>query len=232
MTRKRLLLFDIDGTLIRDSGAARESYAIALEAVYDFRGGVSQYDFSGKTDPEITHMVLGDAGYDERTISDRMPQLWQRYTSELRNRVDEARIHVLDGVFELLRTLESHPGVIIALLTGNIEPGARIKLAPHRLNEFFTFGAFGSDHKERQMLPPIAIERARSLHGFDFDARDVVVIGDSIYDVRCGVPHGATTIAVATGRTPREVLAAENPTHLFDSLEPTEALVHAVIDGA
>jgi phosphoglycolate phosphatase len=224
----RLILFDIDGTLIRDDGAAREAYAKALREVYDFPGSLHRYDFSGRTDLQITYEVLRHAGYSEDDIEEKIGRLWSVYVEELRRLVSAVRIRILPGVQDLLERLASETHVTLGLLTGNIEPGARVKLEPHHLNRYFPFGAFGSDSREREDLPPIAVERARRLHGHRFEGRDVVVIGDSIYDVRCGVPHQATTIAVPTGVTPAEKLRAENPDYFFDSLEPTEELLAAV----
>jgi len=116
----------------------------------------------------------------------------------------------LPGIRELLDRLASMDDVTLGLLTGNIERGARLKLAPAALNDYFPFGAFGSDSARREDLPPIAVERASKIDGHRFRGRDVVIIGDSIYDVRCGVPHEATTIAVASGKTPAEKLRAES----------------------
>lgn len=226
--RPRLLLFDIDGTLIRDDGAAREAYTLALEHIYGFSSTLAGYDFSGKTDPQITHWVLGDAGFSREEVEARLPDFWDLYLAGLAERVDRHRIEVIDGVEALLDQLQDDDRFVIALLTGNIEPGARIKLSPHRLYERFRFGAFGSDSEHRENLPPIAVERARQHTSTDFDPRDVVIIGDSIWDVRCGVPHEATTIAVSTGRTPAELLRAENPDHFFESLHPTSELLDAI----
>jgi phosphoglycolate phosphatase-like HAD superfamily hydrolase len=225
---KRLILFDIDGTLVLDDGAAREAYSIGLEQVFGHSGSIRQYDFSGKTDPEITHMVLGDAGWSREAVDERLDALWDVYTRELAARATAERIRALPGIFPLLEELSRDRTLQLALLTGNIERGARIKLAPHGLNDYFAFGAFGSDHHQRDMLPPIAIRRALEATGIEFSPRDVVIIGDSIYDIRCGVPHGATTIAVPTGRTPAALLQAENPHHLFPSLEPAAPLLDAI----
>lgn len=228
--RQRLVLFDIDGTLIRDDGAAREAYATALSEVHGYQGGsLRKYDFSGRTDTQITYEVLCDSGFDLPSIDAKMDRLWEVYIRELKKLVNATRIRVLPGVLPILQTLSKTPGVILGLLTGNIEPGARIKLGPHDMNRFFAFGAFGSDAQEREHLPPIAVERAQQLHGHKFDPRDVVVIGDSIYDVRCGIPHQATTIAVATGHTSADKLRDENPDHFFDSLEPEGAVLSAIL---
>lgn len=225
---KRLVLFDIDGTLIKDSGASRTAYKTALQRAYGFDGDVTRYDFSGKTDPEITYMVMGDAGLSTEEIERGFETLWTTYIGELSRRASRDTIQLLDGVTDLLEQLARRDDVVLALLTGNIEPGARLKLAPHALNDYFPFGAFGSDDHRRVELPPIAIERARAALGCDISGRDVVVVGDSIYDVRCGVPHQATTIAVATGKTAAETLRAERPDYLFESLAPTPELIAAI----
>ena len=227
---RRLVLFDIDGTLITDRGAAREAYADALDAVYGYEGDLARYDFSGRTDPQITFMVLRDAGYSDEAIEDALPQLWEVYLTHLaRNAARPDQVHVLPGIRDLVAALASHAEVILGLLTGNIERGARIKLDSAALNETFPFGAFGSDSMHRERLPPIAVERALAFCGRQFEGADVVIIGDSIFDVRCGVPHGATTIAVASGKTPIERLRAENPTHCFqDARDP--GLLKAILD--
>lgn len=224
----RLVLFDIDGTLVTDGGAAREAYAVALEAVYGYRGELRRYDFSGRTDPQITHMVLGDAGFSGDAIDAAMPRLWEHYLAAL-ERSAPGRVRELPGIHPLLETLAADGRAVLGLLTGNIEPGARIKLGNAALNDFFPFGAFGSDSARREELPPIAVERASRACGHRFEGRDVVIIGDSIYDVRCGVPHGATTIAIASGKTPADALRAENPDHFFASAEDRDALLAAII---
>jgi phosphoglycolate phosphatase len=223
----RLALFDIDGTLLADHGAAREAYGEALEGVYGFRGELRRYDFSGRTDPQITHMVLGDFGLSRPEIEAAMPRLWERYLAALARNAP-GRVRVLPGVLELLDALRHEPGVVVGLLTGNIEPGARLKLGAAALNDYFPFGAFGSDSEDRAELPPVAVERASAAVGHRFHLRDVVIIGDSIYDVRCGVPHGATTIAIASGKTTAETLRAEKPHHFFLTAEDRQGLLEAI----
>jgi len=223
-----LVLFDIDGTLVSDGGAAREAYAVALEAVYGYRGELRRYDFSGRTDPQITHMVLGDAGFPAEQIDAALPRLWEHYLASLA-RSARGRVRELPGIRPLLETLDADARVVLGLLTGNIEPGARVKLGNAALNDFFHFGAFGSDSARREELPPIAVERASRIAGHRFEGRDVVIIGDSIYDVRCGVPHAATTIAIASGKTSAEALLAESPHHFFPTAEDHDALLAAII---
>jgi phosphoglycolate phosphatase len=220
---RRLVLFDIDGTLITDGGAARFSFAEALRNVFGYEGDLRRYDFSGRTDPQITLMVLRDAGWEDADVAARFDDLWREYIDGLSRNATADRVQVLPGIPALLDALKDQ--VMLGLLTGNIEPGARLKLAPPALNDYFPFGAFGSDSANREELPPIAIARA----GHPFSGEDVVIIGDSIYDVRCGVPYGATTIAIASGKTPAELLRAENPRHFFESAEDLDALLSAIL---
>lgn len=226
-TERRLVLFDIDGTLITDDGAARDAFAEALAEVYGFRGDVRRYDFSGRTDPQIARTILHDAGWSEAGVDSRLPTLWDRYLAGLARNAP-GRVRALSGIRALLDAIESDDRLTLALLTGNIEPGARLKLGAIDLNHFFPFGAFGSDSARREELPPIAVDRAATATGHTFSSSDVVIIGDSIYDIRCGVPHGATTIAIASGKTPAEKLRAEKPDHFFDSAEDLKAILHAI----
>ena len=220
----RLVLLDIDGTLITDGGASREAFALALDEVYGYRGDLRRYDFSGRTDPQIARMVLRDAGHEDGEIDGSMPKLWSIYVKELSHQA-AARARELPGVRALVEVLHARSDLVLGLLTGNIEPGARLKLSGPDFNRYFPFGAFGSDSEYREELPPIAMKRA----GHDVRGRDVVIIGDSIYDVRCGKPHSATTIAIASGKTPAETLLAENPDHFFRSAEDLDGLMAAIV---
>ncbi len=226
---RRLVLFDIDGTILTDGGASRSAFADALERVYGYAGDLSRYDFSGRTDPQIAHMVLADAGIDRDEIERALPKLWELYLGGLERNVANGRVHVMAGIPELLAELHTHEEVVLALLTGNIEAGARLKLGGANLNDYFPFGAFGSDSANRNDLPPIAMHRASQHLGKEFRGADVVIIGDSIYDIRCGVPYEATTIAVASGKTPAEKLRAEKPTHFFEDVSDLASMLRAVL---
>ncbi|MBI2214055.1 MAG: haloacid dehalogenase-like hydrolase [Acidobacteria bacterium] len=225
----RLVLFDIDGTILRDDGVAREAYAVALREIYGHERSLRPYDFSGLTDPQITRIVLGDAGYSSDEISSKIDALWEVYLREMRSRISGQRVRLMPGVVALLELLEGEGDAVLGLLTGNIEPGARIKLGSHELNGYFPFGAFGSDSAVRAELPPIAALRAAEHTGLRFAPCDVVIIGDSVHDIRCAVPYEATSIAVPTGPTPAEALIAESPTHFFETLEPGPRLLEAIL---
>jgi len=229
MTRRKLVLFDIDGTLVRDDGAARDAFSAALVTVYGYDTRLDRYDFSGRTDPGISRMVLTDGGFALSEIEAGIGGLWDAYLDGLRARISPELVRVMPGIPSLLERLQAMPEVTLGLLTGNIEPGARIKLSVHDLNRYFPFGAFGSDSPQRDELPPIAVARAAE-HGVNgFTTRDAVIIGDSIWDVRCARPHGSRAIAVATGPTRIDTLRDESPDALFETLADTEAVIDAIL---
>jgi phosphoglycolate phosphatase-like HAD superfamily hydrolase len=174
-------------------------------------------------------MVLSDAGHSVEAVEEAMPHLWELYLAGLARNATPERVQVMPGIRELLRELQAHDEIVLALLTGNIEPGARLKLGGAALNDYFPFGAFGSDSADRTRLPPFAMQRATEHLGREFRGADVVIIGDSIYDVRCGVPYQATTIAVASGKTPAETLRGENPTHFFETLQDVDRVMGAIL---
>ena len=200
-------------------GIIGAAFGEALTSVYGYSGDLSRYDFSGRTDPQITAMVLGDAGFTQEQIDAQLPEMWRHYLAGLERNAAKGTVRALPGIRDAVERLSVDSRVTLALLTGNIEKGARLKLGGAGLNAFFPFGAFGSDSPRREELPPFAVARAAERTSLQFSPRDVVIIGDSIYDVRCGLPHGATTIAVASGRTTAATLLAENPDHFFASAE-------------
>lgn len=225
----RLVLFDIDGTLLTDHGASRDAFREALANVFDYAGDLGRYDFSGRTDPQIAHMVLGDAGVPPGSVEESLPRLWKHYLDLLERNATPARVEVMPGIRRLVDELHRQEEVVLALLTGNIEPGARLKLGGASLNTYFPFGAFGSDSADRNELPPFAIRRASEQLDLDFHGDDVVIIGDSIYDIRCGVPYDATTIAVASGKTAADLLRAEKPHHFFETVEDLDSVMRAIL---
>ncbi len=224
----RLVLFDIDGTLLSAGRAARESILAALTEVYGWSGSADSHDFSGKTDPQIIRELILEAVGDERCEADLRRAL-DRYLEELSGRLSSESVVPKPGIPLLLERLASEPGVTLALLTGNLERGARLKLEPPGFNSYFPFGAFGSDSANRYELPAIAIARAREWTGRNFAGKSVVVIGDSVHDVACGRSLGVRSIAVATGPTRPERLAAEKPDALFESFADVERAAEAIL---
>lgn len=195
---RRLLLFDIDGTLVW-GGPAKDVFRLALVETYGTAGDIDGHSFSGKTDPQIARELLRGAGLDDEEIDRGFPGLWRRYLSGLEEGLSERPMEILPGVPLLLEVLAGEADVALALLTGNIADGARLKLGSAGLGHHFTTGSFGSDAENRDDLPAVALQRAREAWGVTFPVEEVIVVGDTPRDVQCGQAAGVRTLAVATG---------------------------------
>ena len=202
----RLILFDIDGTLVECGRQVREILSATVEEVYGTTGSIDWLDFAGRTDPGILLDVLTDAGLAERDILARIPEVRTRYAARLERDLDRRCMRLLPGVAEHLESLARRKDVVLGLVTGNWEPGARTKLSRFDLNRFFDFGAFGCDAVNRCDLPPVALERAERITGRRFRPEETLIVGDTIHDISCARAHGIPVLAVATGRTPAETL--------------------------
>lgn len=231
---QRLILFDIDGTILSTNGAARGPFRRALMATYGTAGPIATHDFAGKTDPQIARELLRSAGLKDGAINRGLAALWRRYLDDLAIELDgpEHRTTVLPGVTALLDALEDRrETAVLGLLTGNVEGGAALKLRSAGLAGRFGFGAFGSDREQRDQLVAVAIERARERTGRAFTSRDVIVIGDTPHDVACGRPHGVRVLAVATGRYTERDLAAAGADLVFNNFVDTTTVLSALLDG-
>jgi len=225
----RLFLFDIDGTLVTARGAGRVAIGQALQATYGVTGPIESYDFRGRTDQRIVWDLMRAAGVDESRIAAGMKDCFAAYVAELDRLIgDGVRVTILPGVQELVRALSARDDAIVGLLTGNIEPGARVKLRSTGLWPLFRVGAFGSDDMDRRRLPAIACERAHRVLGRRFAFEEVTIIGDTPLDVDCARACGAVAVAVATGFHPAEDLRACTPDHLFVDFSDVAAAVAAL----
>jgi phosphoglycolate phosphatase len=225
----RLFLFDIDGTLVNAGGAGRVAVTNALREVYGTTGPIDGYDFRGRTDPRIVLDLLGGAGWDEAAIRARLAAYFDVYLRELDALVgDGARVRVLPGVDDVVRVLSARDDAVVGLLTGNIEPGARVKLRSTGLWPLFRVGAFGSDDVDRRRLPGVARQRAFASLGHDIPFDRVTIIGDTPLDVDCARASGACAVAVATGRYTGDELSACFPDVLFPDLSDVEAVLDAL----
>jgi phosphoglycolate phosphatase len=230
----RLLLFDVDGTLLSSRGAGRRAVKAALERVYGSGGGIDQYDLRGKTDQRIVFDVMEVAGWSREAVKERLDDFFEAYARGLAEEIGDGRsVALLPGIDALVRRLDRTDGVMLGLVTGNIEEGARIKLEPTGLWPFFSIGAFGSDHADRRRLPSLAARRAHAMVGYAFRPDEVVVIGDTPLDVECARAFGAVAVAVATGQHTRAELAAEKPDLVFgdfSDVESAAALLSAPVE--
>ncbi|HEX8244004.1 MAG TPA: haloacid dehalogenase-like hydrolase [Longimicrobium sp.] len=227
---RRLILFDIDGTLLSADGAGKRAVHRALMEVFGTVGHIPGYSFAGRTDPEIVRDLLRSDGIPDAEIEAALPALWFRYVENLHREIREIRVDALPGAAELLERVESEGAETLpGLLTGNIREGARIKVDAAGLGfRRFRVGAFGSDHAHRPELPAIAVERARALNGIAYQEKEIVIVGDTPLDVACGAHLGVRTIAVATGHYPEDELAAAGADHVFADLGDVEAVWRAI----
>jgi phosphoglycolate phosphatase-like HAD superfamily hydrolase len=229
----KLVLFDIDGTILWTDGAGRRAIHTALEEVFGSIGP-PDYRFDGKTDRQIVRDLMRHDGHEDAGIDDRMDVLLDRYVECLDAELahPEVSARLLDGVPELLDALEVRDDVVLGLLTGNVEPGARAKLRAVGIDPGrFRIGAFGSDHEHRPELPAIAQLRGRELLGMDIPGADVVVIGDTPADIECARSVHARAIGVATGRYSVEELQRHGAAAVFEDLTDTEAVMRAILDA-
>jgi phosphoglycolate phosphatase len=226
----KLLLFDIDGTLLTVSGAGRRALEQAMRDVYGTAGPIDAYDFRGGTDPQIIRDLLGHAGVGEVAIAAGEAAVYRRYEALLETEIGDGRaVSVYPGVRQLVETLAARTDVVVGLLTGNIEAGARIKLRPTGLWPHFRLGAYGSDHADRTRLPLVAASRAERLVGRSFLGADTVIIGDTPRDIGCARAFGATAIAVATGWHSAQDLAAHRPDHVFADFSDQAPVLAAML---
>jgi phosphoglycolate phosphatase len=228
---KRLLLFDIDGTLVR-GGPPKGVFGGALETIYGTTGPIDDWEFSGKTDPQIARELLREAGLSDARIEEGFPLLWDRYLGGLEAGLRTHPMERIPGVaplVEALTQLDREGEVALGLVTGNLERGAGLKLHSAGIPGFFPVGGFGSDHEHRDELPGFALRRAREAWGRSFDPEQVVVIGDTPRDVACGRAHGMLTLAVATGRYDRPALEATGADAVLDDFTETEPVLRLLL---
>jgi phosphoglycolate phosphatase len=236
MTPPTVILWDIDGTLVRSNGG-RVSVSAFLRALREVAQLHAELpypkDSGGKTDQQIALEVLLSADLAEDTARGLLPQFREVYLRELEAAREQLLpdLRVLPGVPETLQAVRER-GITQSLLTGNLEPIARLKLTCAGLAEYvdFDLGAFGSDHHDRTCLVPITRQRLRDRLGAQ--EANIVVVGDTPRDIACARAGGARAIAVATGNFSREVLAEHAPDVLLDDLRDTETVLATLLNAS
>jgi len=230
----RLILFDIDGTLLWTDGAGRRAIHRALVDEMGTAGPIEGYRFDGKTDPQIVRELMELAGHPEYNSDHRITAVCARYvellTAELAKPTQATRVY--PGIQDLLAALEPYEAdgrALVGLLTGNVQHGAALKLRSAGLDPArFAVGAFGSDSHHRPNLPAIAAQRAEQRTGRRFSGDNLVIVGDTPDDVNCARPMGARTVGVATGFYSAAALKEAGATHTFENLGDTQAVIRAL----
>jgi phosphoglycolate phosphatase len=220
---RRLLLFDIDGTLIHSGGAGVHALKSAFRERFGIADDLRDIEIAGMTDSGIVVSILNK--HKIPATNENVSAFLDSYVHFLSLELPRRRGKLLPGVLELLQRLKSRRHLVLALLTGNVSRGAQLKLEHYGVWHFFEFGAFADDHHDRNRLGSFARARAKEKHGRGFSASEIDVIGDTPRDIACGKALGARTIAVATGIWSRDQLAKYQPDFLIDDLSNVKGII-------
>ena len=223
---KRILLFDIDGTLIKPSKVGHISFRRALEDVYGVVGPLDDYNMAGKTDWQIVTDLMRLAGLDTEAIEARRMDAFAAYARHFSIIPITATIPLLPGVTELMARLATEEDFILGLVTGNVR-----EVVPHKLRAggldpgMFEFGAFGSEHIDRNTLPALALYRLSQMRGGPVSPESALVIGDTPLDIACARHAGVKVLCVATGRYSQAQLWEYNPDYVLEDLSDTDRVL-------
>lgn len=222
----KLILFDIDGTLLSAGGAGTRSLDLAFRDLFSIDKAFKGIGMAGKTDVQI--IKEGLATHNLKAKNGTIPEVIDSYLRHLRSEMNNDRKHVKPGIRTALERLKQAQGYPLGLLTGNLEEGARLKLGMFDLNQYFPSGAFGSDDEDRNRLLPIAVKRFKEISGLEISFRDCIIVGDTPRDVFCAKPYGAFCLGVATGPYPADELVKAGADIVFENLTDTDAFMNAI----
>lgn len=226
MSPKKLLLFDIDGTLLDPAGEGRGYFRHALTVAFGKAGPVDTFDMAGKTDWQIIEELMGLAGVDRADVAAKREEVFADYARQVADHAPTFKMRVLPGVLPLLARLRRMPEFDLGLVTGNVR-----EAVPHKLRsvgidpEQFVVGAFGSEHVDRNTLPGLAFERWVERVGEPVQVEQALIIGDTPRDIACARHAGMKVFCVATGHHDYRGLAAHQPDYLLEDLTQTEAVL-------
>jgi phosphoglycolate phosphatase-like HAD superfamily hydrolase len=224
---RKLLLWDIDGTILHTGKAGETALGRAMEKLYGINRGLQGLEIAGRTDKWIVEQLLGR---DEKPNGpEEVGQFLDVYVELLADELPRRNGGLHPGVLGILEEAHQRPELVQALLTGNIEKGARLKLTRYGVNHFFDFGAFADDSSIRNELGPHAKRRAEEKHGEEFPPERIFVIGDTPHDVACARAIGAKAIAVATGSFTKRQLKDCGADAVFTDLAHPKAFFDLLI---
>lgn len=226
MFEKKLLLWDIDGTIMCTGKAGEIALGQALEKRFGIKGSIDQVDYRGRTDRRIGEMLLEH--YQIERSAEHLHEFMETYLGLLEEQLPKCSGKLHLGILDILEISRQREDYINALLTGNLERGARLKCTHYDVWHYFEFGAFADDSAHRNELGPVALKRATEKTGFIIPPERVFVIGDTPHDISCARVIGAKAIAVATGGYTLEELREHQPDALFADFSEPEAFFQAI----
>ena len=220
---KKLLLFDIDGTLLTSGGAGERALRRGFQARFGIDDDLQKIEIAGRTDSGIGRRMLAAHGLPE--TPENLASLFDGYLHFLAQELPASPGHLLPGILALLEVLKKRPDIVLALLTGNLARGAQIKLTHYGVWDYFEFGAYADDHYDRNELGHFARQRAQEKHGVEFPPEHIFVLGDTPHDIVCARAIGARAVAIATGKFSMAELGVFAPDYLFADLGDVPAVL-------
>ena len=217
----RLILFDLDGTLLSSGGIGRRSTRLALESVFGTAGNLDEFYPGGRTQEAIFVDTLADAGIGLDQFHDKRDELYQTFLDNFQGILDQGdyQINTLPGAIQLIEYLNSNENFVLGLVTGNHTEAARLKMLNAGLDpNVYLAGAYGEESSNRPDLVPLAKDRAETITGKEFPEYYTIVVGDTTRDVLSAKSVNATSFAVTTGTDERDLLESVNPDSIFDNL--------------
>ncbi len=227
--RDRLIIFDIDGTLLLSGTVARELFERAFEEVFAMPPLLNDLSFAGRCDRGVVSLLLQRAQASERLASE-FPRFAARYAVLMREQYPTARgPRLMPGAKELLFALQEKPEVVLMIGSGNLPQTAQVKLERFGLDTFFVHGVYGDLHEERAPLFASALELAREELGWSGARERSWIVGDTVSDIEAAREVGVKCLAVATGPTPADLLLEARPDSLFPDLSALEDVLAVLL---
>ena len=230
---RRLVLWDVDGTLMRAGGAGREVFDVAIEKALGRLVEDHGVVMHGKTDPQIAREILTFADLEDHLVEEHLPAVLDHLERELAGAVERIRREgwVMPGAAEVVRRLHDEAHVLQSVLTGNLAANAVVKLGAVGLDEWLDLevGAYGSDHHDRRELVPVALDKVRERRGLSFEPGDVWVVGDTPHDFECARAGGAHCLLVATGNCPRHELDGLGADVVLDDMSDVDRVLGVLL---
>lgn len=224
----KLLLFDIDGTLLKTGSAGDISIRTVVSEIFKQEINLSDIAFAGRTDRLIIADIVNkyQKSQNELELNEAIDLILTKYLRTFKQQLSiNNTIKLLAGVETLLEKLNEIDTFHLGIVTGNVRLGAKLKLNGAGIADYFTQGAFGDDFRNRNLLPPLAVRRSAQQYEVTYQPQNIWVIGDTIYDIQCGKVNNYKTLAVETGGNTREELEKNKPDFILKSLENTEDVI-------